>query len=89
MLLFLDNRRLKGEKITHIPLHLIMYLVSHATRKPPIPANLFIEENNQTDSSITQIMQEEADQVILLLPAWHNLSGNISRIFNRRHMPNN
>jgi hypothetical protein len=66
-----------------------MYLVAHATRKPPRPANLFREEDNQTDSSITQVMQEEADQVIPLLLTWHNRSANISRIFNRRHMPNN
>jgi hypothetical protein len=65
-----------------------MYLVAHATRKPPRPANLIREEDNQTDSSITQVMQEEADQVILLLPTWHNLSANISRLFNRRHMSN-
>jgi hypothetical protein len=56
--------------------------------KPPIPANLFREEDNQTDSSITQVMQEEADQLIPFLPTCHNLSVNISRIVNRRHMPN-
>jgi hypothetical protein len=89
MLLFLENRILTGEQSTHIPLHLIMYLVAHATRKPPRTENLFIEEDNQTDSSITQFMQEEADQVITLLPTWHNFSANISRIVNRRHMPNN
>jgi hypothetical protein len=53
-----------------------MYLVAHATRKPPRPANLFREGYNQTDSSIAQVMQEEeeANQVIQLLPTWHNLS---------------
>jgi hypothetical protein len=66
-----------------------MYLVAHATRKPPGPENLFREEDNQTDSSITQVVQEEADQVIPFMPTWHNLSANISRILNRRHMPNN
>jgi hypothetical protein len=66
-----------------------MYLVAHTTRKPPRPANLFREEDNQKDSSMTQAMQEEADQVIPFLPTWHNLFANISRIFNRRHMPNN
>jgi hypothetical protein len=66
-----------------------MYLVAHATRKLPRPANLFREEDNQTDSSITQVMQEEVDQVIKLWPTWHNLSANISRIVNGRHMPNN
>jgi hypothetical protein len=66
-----------------------MYLVSHATRKSPRPANLFREEDNQTDSSITQVMQEEADQLIPFLPTWHNLSSNISRIVNRSHMLNN
>jgi hypothetical protein len=45
-----------------------MYLVAHATRNPPGPANLFREEDNQTDGSITQVMQEEADQVIPFLP---------------------
>jgi hypothetical protein len=65
-----------------------MYLVSHTTREPPRPANIFREEYNQTDSSITQVMQKEADQVIPLLPTWHNLGENISRIVNRRHMPN-
>jgi hypothetical protein len=38
-----------------------MYLVAHAKRKPPIPANLFREEDNQTDSSSTQVMQDEVD----------------------------
>jgi hypothetical protein len=33
-------------------------------------------------------MQEEADQVIPLLPTWNNLGANISRIFNRRYMAN-
>jgi hypothetical protein len=66
-----------------------MYLVAHETRKSPRPENLFIEEDNQTDSSITQVMQEETDEVIPLLPTWHNLSENIIRIFNRRHIPNN
>jgi hypothetical protein len=65
-----------------------MYLVAHATRKPPIPSNLFREEDNQTDSSITQVMQEGVDQVIPLLSTWHNLRANISRIVNIRHMPN-
>jgi hypothetical protein len=40
------------------------------------------EGDNQTDSSITQIMQEEADQVIPLLPTWNNLGANIIRIVN-------
>jgi hypothetical protein len=66
-----------------------MYVVAHKTRKPRRPANLFREEDNQTDSSITQVMQEEADQVIPLLSTWHNISDNISRIVNRGHMPNN
>jgi hypothetical protein len=59
-----------------------MYLVAHGTRKPPIPANLFREEDNQTDSSITQVMQEDTDQVITFLPTGHNISENISKIFN-------
>jgi hypothetical protein len=65
-----------------------MYLVARATRKPPGPTNLFREEDNQTDNSITQVMQEEADQMVPILPTWHNISANVSRIVNRRHMPN-
>jgi hypothetical protein len=65
-----------------------MYLVAHETSKTPGPTNLFREEDNQTDNSITQVMQEDTDQVIPLLPTWHNLSANIIRIVNRRHMPN-
>jgi hypothetical protein len=65
-----------------------MYLVSHATGKPTGPPNLFREEDNNTDNSITQVMQEEVDQVVLLLTTWTNLSANFNRIFNRRHMPN-
>jgi hypothetical protein len=66
-----------------------MYLVSHKTRKPPGPENLFREEDNQTNNSITQVMEEETNQVVPLLPTWHNLSAKISRIVDRRHMPNN
>jgi hypothetical protein len=66
-----------------------MYLVAHATRKPPRPANLFREEDKQTDNSITQVMHEEMDQVIPRLPTWHILSANISRIVNKGHVPNN
>jgi hypothetical protein len=65
-----------------------MYVVAHATRKPPGPTNLFREEDNQTNNSITQVVQEEMDQVVPLLPTWHNLGANISRIVNRRHTPN-
>jgi hypothetical protein len=65
-----------------------MYLFAQATMKPPRSANLFREENNQTDSSITQVMQEEADQVIPFLPTWHNFGTDDIRIVNRRHMPN-
>jgi hypothetical protein len=65
-----------------------MYLVADATRKPPGPTNLFREEDNQTDNSITQVMQEEVDQMIQLLPTWHNLIENVSRIVKRRHMSN-
>jgi hypothetical protein len=65
-----------------------MYLVAHATRKPPGPTNLFIEEDNQTDNSITQVIQEEINQWFPLLPTWNNLGANISRIVSRRHMPN-
>jgi hypothetical protein len=59
-----------------------MYLVAHVTRKNPRPEILFSEEDNQTDSSITQVMQEETDQVIPFLPTWHNLNENISWIVN-------
>jgi hypothetical protein len=64
-----------------------MYLVAHATRKPPRPANLSERGIIRQNSSITQVMQE-ADQVIPLLPTWNNLGANISRSVNRRHMPN-
>jgi hypothetical protein len=33
-----------------------------------------IEGDNQTNSSITQVMQEEADQVIPLLPTCHSVA---------------
>jgi hypothetical protein len=49
------------KKRIRIPFHLIMNLVSHATRKAPGPTNIFREEDNQTDNSITHIMQEKAD----------------------------
>jgi hypothetical protein len=65
-----------------------MYLVAHATRKPPRPANLSERGIIIKNSSITQVMQEEADQVIPLLTTWNNLCTNISRIVNRRHIPN-
>jgi hypothetical protein len=65
-----------------------MYLVAHATRKPPGPTKLFRKEDTQTDNSITQIMQEKADQMVPLLPTWYNLSANVSRIVNRRHTAN-
>jgi hypothetical protein len=65
-----------------------MYLVARATRKPPRPKNVCREEDYQADNSITQVMQEEADQMVPLLPTWNNLGANISRIVNRRHMPN-
>jgi hypothetical protein len=65
-----------------------MYKVAHATSKPPGPTNLFREEDNRIDNSITQVMQDEADQTVPLLPTWYNLSANVSRTFNRRHMPN-
>jgi hypothetical protein len=68
---------------------MIVYLVAHAKSKPPRPANLFREEDNQTYSSITQVMQEEVEQVIPLLPTWHNPSASINSIVNRRQMPNN
>jgi hypothetical protein len=65
-----------------------MYVFAHATRKPPGPTNLFGEEDNQTDNSITQIIKKKADQMVPLLPTRHNLSANVSRIVNRRHIPN-
>jgi hypothetical protein len=57
-------------------------------KETPKTSKPVIEGDNQTDSSITQFMQEETYQVIPLLATWHNLGANISRIFNRRHMPN-
>jgi hypothetical protein len=82
-----DNRILTGKKITHIRLHLIMYLVAHAQSKPPGPTNLFREEDNYTYNLTTQVMQEEVDQVVPFLPTRNNLSENISSIVNRRHIP--
>jgi hypothetical protein len=55
---------------------------NHSTSKP------LREGDNQTDRSVTQLMQEEMNQVIPLLPTWNNLGVNISRIVNRRNMPN-
>jgi hypothetical protein len=83
-----DNRRLTGKQSTHIPFHLIIYLVAHATMEPKGPTTLFREEDNQKDNSITQVMQEEVDQMFPLLSTWHNLSANVSRIVNRGNMPN-
>jgi hypothetical protein len=65
-----------------------MYVVAHATRKPPGPTNLFREEDNHIGKSITQIMQEKTDQMVLILPTWHNLGADFSRVVLRRHMPN-
>jgi hypothetical protein len=58
------------------------------TPKTPKTSKPHEEGDNQTYISITQNMQEEADQVIPFLPTWHNLGANISRIINRRYMPN-
>jgi hypothetical protein len=65
-----------------------MYVVVHATKKPPGTTNLISEEDNQTDNSITQIIKEKLDKKVLLLSTRHNLSANFSRIVNRRHIPN-
>jgi hypothetical protein len=54
----------------------------------PGPANLFSEEDNQTGKSITQVMQENMDQVLSCMPTWHNFYAGFSRIFNRRRVPN-
>jgi hypothetical protein len=56
--------------------------------KPPRPANLSERGIIRNKISITQVMQEEANQVILLLTTWNILCAIISKIFNRRHMPN-
>jgi hypothetical protein len=65
-----------------------MYLVSHATRKPPRLANLSERGIIRQNSSIPQVMQEEDNQVVPLLTTWNNLCANISRIANRRQTPN-
>jgi hypothetical protein len=52
------------------------YLVADATGKSPGPTNLFREEDNHTDNSITQVMEEKADQMVPLLPNLHNLNNN-------------
>jgi hypothetical protein len=88
ILSFWDSIRLAGNKAHINSTHLITYSVAHATRKPPRPANLSERGVIRQNSSITQVMQEEADQVIPLLTPWHNLCTNISRIVNRKHMPN-
>jgi hypothetical protein len=84
----LRQQKIGRKQSSHNPSHLITYLVAHATRKPPGPANLLERGIIRQNSSITQVMQEEANQVIPLLTTRHNLCTNISRIVNIRHMPN-
>jgi hypothetical protein len=61
-----------------------MYLVDHATRKPPRPENL------SERGIIRHIVKSHKScrRRWIFLSTWHNLGANISRIFNRRHMPN-
>jgi hypothetical protein len=78
-----------GRKQSTCKLHSSCYVLScPCNKETPNTRKPLIEEDNQTDSSITQVMQEETDQVIPLLPTWNNLGANISRIVNRRHMTN-
>jgi hypothetical protein len=88
MLLFLDNRRLSGNKadVHSIPSDYVFGCPCN--KETPKTSKPLREGDNQTDSSITQVMQEETDQVILFIPTRHNLGENISRIFNRSHMAN-
>jgi hypothetical protein len=69
--------------------HMIMYLVAHATRKPPGPTNLFREEDNHTDKiNHTNHVGGDGSNGSASSHTIHNLGKNFSRIVNRRHMPN-
>jgi hypothetical protein len=81
-------RQHKIDRKQQTRIHLIISLVSHATRNPHGPADLFGEDDNQKGKSITKIMQEKTHTMVPLLPTRHNLGAYISRIVNRRHMPN-
>jgi hypothetical protein len=78
-----------GRKQSTYKLHSSDYVLScPCNKETPKTSKPLREGDNQTDSPITQVMQEEANQVIPILPTWNNLGANISRIVNRRHMPN-
>jgi hypothetical protein len=84
----LRQHKIVRKQSTH-KFHSPDYVLSCPCKKEtPKTSKPLRERDNHTDSSITQVMQEEADQVIPLLPTWNNLGSNISRIVNRRHMPN-
>jgi hypothetical protein len=88
MLLFRDNIILAGNK-SHAHYTPSDYVFScPCNKKTPKTSKPLREGDNQTDSSTTQVMQEETDQVIPFLPTRHNLGENIIRIVNRRHMAN-
>jgi hypothetical protein len=79
---------LKGEKAHIHPILSAYVFFAQATRKPSGPTYLFSEEDNQIYNSIAQIISEKTDQMLLLPPTWNNLSANVRRIFNRRHISN-
>jgi hypothetical protein len=78
-----------GRKQSTCKFHSSDYVLScPCNKETPNTSKPLREGDNQTDSSITQVMQEEVNKVIPLLPAWNNLAANTSRIVNRSHMPN-
>jgi hypothetical protein len=78
-----------GRKQSTYKFHSSDYVFScPCNKETPNTSKPLKKGDNQTDSSITQVMQEEADQVIPLLSTWNNIGSNTSGIVNRRHMPN-
>jgi hypothetical protein len=88
MLSFWDNRSLAENKANAHSTSSDYVFSCPCNKETPKTSKPLRQGDNQTDSSITQVMQEDTDQVISLLPAWHNLGANISRIVKRRYMPN-
>jgi hypothetical protein len=58
------------------------------SKETPKTSKPLREGDNQTDISIPQVMQEEVNQVIPLLPTCNNLGEIIISIVNIRHMSN-
>jgi hypothetical protein len=70
-----------GRKQSTCKFHSYDYVLSFPCNKEtPKYRKPLREGDNQTDSSITQDVKEEADQVIPLLSTWNNRGANISRI---------